>query len=128
MLMWVDRNMVTTDSSGSTRSRDRPIWGTRVRSMPKKLMCWLNSVMVAICASVKHCSRPLLPASTWAMMVVSRVMAVKATPEAVRASPAAVRAAALMWKIRSRGLYTTPITPNITRKFSSMGRQPAVGL
>ena len=37
-------------------------------------------------------------------------------------------AAALMWKMRSSGLYTTPITPNMTRKFSSMGRQPAVGL
>ncbi len=27
MLMWVDRNMVITDSRGSTRSRDRPICG-----------------------------------------------------------------------------------------------------
>ena len=41
---------------------------------------------------------------------------------------ALARAAALMWKMRSRGLYTTPITPKMTRKLSSMGTQPAVGL
>ena len=92
-------------------------------------MCWLNSVMVAICvcaeaaASRRNC-RP----ATCAMMLVSRVMAVKETPAAVRASPAAVRAAALMWKMRCSGLYTTPITPKMTRKLSSMGTQPAVGL
>ena len=104
MLMWVDRNMVTTDSSGSTRSSDRPICGMRVRSMPRKFMCWLNSVMVAIWSALKQPITPELPATTCAMMLVSRVMAVKETPAAVRASPAAVRAAALMWKMRCSGL------------------------
>ena len=128
MLIWVDRSMVMTDSSGSTISRDRPICGMRVRSMPRKFMCWPNSVMVAICSTLKQPSTPLLPASTSAMMLVSRVMAVKEMPAAVIASPALASAAALMWKMRSSGLYTTPITPNMTRKFSSMGTQPAVGL
>ena len=91
-------------------------------------MCWLNSVMVAIWSALKQPITLELPATTCAMMLVSRVMAVKETPAAVRASPAAVRAAALMWKMRSSGLYTTPITPNMTRKFNSMGTQPAVGL
>ena len=38
MLMWVDRSMVMTDSSGSTMSSDRPSLGTRVRSMPRKVI------------------------------------------------------------------------------------------
>ena len=91
-------------------------------------MCWPNSVMVLTWSGVKQLVTVLSPAMTCAMMLVSRVTVVKLMPRVVRASPAAVRASAPMWKMRCSGRYTTSMTPNMTRKLTSMGIQPAVGL
>ena len=132
MLMWVEMNMVTTARMGKISrgrlSAARLYWGTRVRSMPKKSMWLPNSVMVLSWSAVNTEVTLLSPASTCSMMLVSRVTCVKLMPRASMALPAALMASAPMWKMRCSGRYTTSMTPNMTRKLTSIGIQPAVGL
>ena len=77
MLMWVEMNMVTTARMGKISrgrlSAARLYCGTRVRSMPKKSMCWPNSVMVFSWSAVNTEVTVDSPASTCAMILVSRV-------------------------------------------------------
>ena len=73
--------MASTGKISSGRfSGSRLYWGTLVRSMPKKLMCLLNSVMVSSWPAEKMPVMEGSPASTCSMMRLSRVMLVNWMP------------------------------------------------
>ena len=107
MLYQVEIKLVMRARMGKTSSGRfsglRLYWGTRVRSMPKKFMCWLNSVMVSSWPAEKMPVMLGSPASTCSMMRLSRVTLVNWMPRLVRAVPAAVSRSLLMWKMRFRG-------------------------
>ena len=71
--------------------------------MPKKFMCWLNSVMVSSWLAEKMDATLCSPARICSMIRLSRVTMVNWMPRAVSASPAEVSRSLLMWKMRLSG-------------------------
>ena len=71
----------------------------------------------------------LLPSYGWDIIIFTLLINIVKIPLQLSQQKSMAKMSAfqpMMMEIQTK--YTTPITPNMTRKFNSMGTQPAVGL